>query len=312
MNSSIAKLSRVPLREVWKHEAHDFTTWLRDNIDVLNDALDISLTSAESEQSTGNFSVDLVAEDANGNTVIIENQLEKSNHDHLGKLLTYLTAIEAKKAVWIVASARPEHIKALAWLNESSSADFYLLKAEAVRIGNSAPAPLFTLIVGPSKESREAGKTKKELSERYTVREEFWKRLLEYAKTKTKLHANISPGAYSWVGTSAGKRGLGYNYSVREHDSAVELYIDRGADSQEENKSIFDTLFGNRSHVEQEFAGPLEWQRLEERRACRIRKRLDDGGWKDSEKWPKVYEKTVEAMMRLEKVLKPHIGRLRI
>jgi RecB family endonuclease NucS len=112
--SAIGKIQRVPLREVWRHEAHDFTAWLRDNIDVLNDALNLSLSNAEREQAAGDFSVDLVAEDESENPVVIENQLEKSNHDHLGKLLTYLVAIGARTAIWIVADPRPEHVSAIA------------------------------------------------------------------------------------------------------------------------------------------------------------------------------------------------------
>ena len=144
----IGKIQRLPLREVWKHEARDFTKWLQDNIDILNEVLDLSLSSAESERTAGDFSVDLVAEDESGNPVIIENQLEKSNHDHLGKLITYLVAIGAKTAIWIVANPRPEHVSAITWLNETSAADFYLLKVEAIQIGESQPAPLLTLIVG--------------------------------------------------------------------------------------------------------------------------------------------------------------------
>lgn len=123
----IGKIQRVTLREVWKHEALDFTTWLENNIDVLNDALDLSLTNVEREQTAGTFSVDLVAEDDSGNLAVIENQLAKSDHDHLGKLITYLTSLEAKVGVWIVSEPRPEHVKAVSWLNESSSAAFYLV-----------------------------------------------------------------------------------------------------------------------------------------------------------------------------------------
>jgi RecB family endonuclease NucS len=98
----IGKIERIKLREVWKHEALDFTTWLEDNVDALNDVLDFSLSNAEREQKAGVFSVDLVAEDETGNVVIIENQLEKSNHDHLGKIITYLVAMEAKTAIWSI------------------------------------------------------------------------------------------------------------------------------------------------------------------------------------------------------------------
>ena len=195
----IGKIKRVGLREVWKHEALDFTTWLEENIDVVSDIIDIELSNAEREASAGKFSVDLVAEDSSGNLVIIENQLEKSNHDHLGKVITYLTVLEAKIAIWIVSDPRPEHIRAISWLNESSSASFYLLKIEAIQIAESSPAPLLTLIVGPTEEARDIGEKKKELSERYAIRNNWWTQLLTHAKTRTKLHANISPNNYSWT-----------------------------------------------------------------------------------------------------------------
>ena len=131
---------RIKLRDVWKHEALNFTRWLEENVDVLNDALDLNLVSLEREQSAGEFSkfsVDLVGEDTSGRLVVIENQLEKSDHDHLGKLITYLTSLEAHRAVSIVGDPRPEHVKAISWLNESNSADFYLVKVEAICIGDS-------------------------------------------------------------------------------------------------------------------------------------------------------------------------------
>ena len=309
----IGKIERVPLREVWKREALDFTTWLEDNIDILNENLDINLSNAEREKAAGTFSVDLVAEDDKGNPVVIENQLEKSNHDHLGKLITYLTAIGAKTAIWIVADPRPEHINAISWLNESSSASFYLIKVEAVRIGGSEPAPLLTLIVGPSEEAIGVGKTKKEMAERYAIRKKFWTQLLDHAKTKTKLHANISPGEHNWIGTGTGVRGLGLNYTVTKHTSVVELYIDLGKDKEEENKAVFDQLAAKKEGIEQAFGDKLEWQQLEGKRACRIRKQFTLGGYRDDEeKWPQIHEAMVDAMIRLEKALKPYIKAIKI
>lgn len=307
----IGKLQRVPLREVWKHEALDFTKWLQDNIDVLSEVIDLNLSNPESEQSAGAFSVDLVAEDESGNPVIIENQLGKSDHDHLGKILTYLVAMAAKTAIWIVADPRPEHVSTITWLNESSSANFYLLKLEAIRIGTSEPAPLLTVIVGPSEEGKGVGKTKQEIAERYTIREHFWEQLLVLAKQKTKLHANISPTQHNWLGTSSGKQGLGFNYALRKNEAQVELYIDRGKERDKENKAIFDNLFKYKEEIEKAFGEHLEWERLEGKRACRIRKRITIGGYRDEEhKWPKIHEAMVDAMMRLEKSLRPYINKL--
>jgi len=309
----IEKLQRINLREVWKHEAYDFTQWLEENIDVLNDVLDLDLSNAEREKAAGTFSVDLVAEDDMGKTVVIENQLEKSNHDHLGKLITYLTAIGAKVAIWIVADPRPEHVGAISWLNESSSASFYLLKVEAIKIGDSSPAPLLTLIVGPSEEGREVGKTKKEFAERHILRQQFWKGLLERAKPRTKLHAGISPSQYNWIGTGAGKGGLGYNYALTQHASTVELYIDRGKDSKEENEAIFDALKDHQEEIERSFGDALEWERLETKRACRIVKRFSLGGYREEEeKWPEIQDRMIDAMVRLESSLGSHIAELQV
>lgn len=307
----IGKLQRVSLRDVWKHEALDFTKWLQDNIDVLNEVIDLNLSNPESEQSAGAFSVDLVAEDESGNPVIIENQLEKSNHDHLGKILTYLVAMAAKTAIWIVADPRPEHVSTITWLNESSSASFYLLKIEAIKIGDSHPAPLLTVIVGPSEEGKGVGKTKQEIAERYIIREKFWTQLLDYSKQKTKLHSNISPTQHNWLGTSAGKQGLGFNYALRKNEAQVELYIDRGKERNEENKAIFEKLFSHKEEVEKVFGESLDWERLEGKRACRIRKRITSGGYRDDEeKWPQIHEAMVDTMIRLEKSLKPYISKL--
>lgn len=308
----VGKIKRVPLREIWKHEAFDFTTWLQDNIDVLNDIIDLPLSSAEREQSAGRFSVDLVAEDEGGNPVIIENQLEKSNHDHLGKIITYLTAIEAKNAIWIVADPRPEHVGAITWLNESSSANFYLLKIEGICIGNSEPAPLLTLIVGPSEESREVGVKKKEIAERYNIRHKFWKDLLEKAKEKTRLHAQISPSRESWISTGAGKSGLLLNYSITKHDGKVELYIDRGKDSESENKAIYEELYTHKDEIEKEFGEPLSWERLDTKRASRISKRIVVGGYRDEDRWTAIQDAMIDAMIKLGRALKPFIIKLKI
>ena len=148
------------IREIWPHET-DFTKWLGENIDVLNNAINLSLSIVEREQTVGDLKIDLVAKDESGNLVIIENQLEKSDHNHLGQAIAYLVAKEAKTAIWIVTDARPEHIAAISWLNESFSASFYLIKIEdSVPIRNSLPEPLLTVIVDPSGVRRKANEKK--------------------------------------------------------------------------------------------------------------------------------------------------------
>ena len=306
----IGKLQRVSLREVWKHEARDFTQWLQENIDVLNSALGLNLVNVDREQAAGSFSIDLVAEDEGGGTVIIENQLEKSNHDHLGKLITYLTAMSARAAIWIVSEPRPEHVAAIAWLNESMSADFYMVKVEAVRIGSSPAAPLLTVIVGPSQETKTVGSSKKELAERYDIRRKWWETLV--SRPEAKLHAHISPGIYSWIGTSSGIRGLNLNYAVTQDECSAGLYIDRGKDSEAENYSIFDQLIAHRSQIDKAAKQKLIWDRMDGRRACRIYIFFEGGYKSPEENWDAIQIKLVAAMNSLEAAIRPYLKQIKV
>ncbi len=155
-------------------------------------------------------------------------------------------------------------------------------------------------------------KGRNERAERYSIRKRFWKSLLDHARGRTSLHAHISPGEYHWISTGSGMRGLVFNYVVTQHEAAAELYIDRGTDSDAENKVIFDTLAKDRAAIEVAFEGELEWQRLEERRACRIRKTITLGGYRDDEQqWPAIQDAMIDAMIRLHRALEPCIARLR-
>ena len=222
MENKISKLKKVPLRMLWKKEDRNFTRWLEKNIDFLNDVLDFDISIERREKSVGPFNVDLYGEDNFGNKVIVENQLEKTDHEHLGKVITYLTNLDANIAVWISKNPSQQHIKAVDWLNEVSPDNiaFYLVKVEAIQIeGQSAYAPLFTVIKEPSKEARQIGLEKKEYAERHVLRKEFWTNLLEKANSKTKLFSAISPNIYHWVGTGAGKSGISYNFILTNKKS---------------------------------------------------------------------------------------------
>lgn len=306
----IGKLEKVSLREIWKDEAREFLPWLEENIEYLNDALDISLSVIEREKSVGTFAADILAEDRDGNKVIIECQLEKTDHDHLGKVLTYLTNLEAKTAIWICSNPRPEHVKAVTWLNEVTPADvsFYLVKIEAVRIGESPPAPLFSVICAPSVEAKEIGEEKKKFAETHKKRLEFWKRLLEKAKKKTELHANVSPSTRDYI--SARKSGFAYSYVITMNEVRVELNIDRG--DEKINKQIFDAFLSKRDEIESQFGESLDWDYVEGRHSCHIKWKCKEGGLKDEDKWEYLQDKMIDAMMRLEKAFKNHIRKLTI
>jgi hypothetical protein len=165
--TEIGQLEPVDLIELWPREYPDFSIWLAANIGYLSEALDIKLSVVHDPNLGGAvyrdpFYIDIVATDDDGNTVVIENQFGLTNHIHLGQIITYLTILDAKRAIWVVERTRPEHKKAINWLNEVTPKDtkFYLITLKAHQIGDSPPALAFDVESGPSEEAKAWGKRK--------------------------------------------------------------------------------------------------------------------------------------------------------
>jgi hypothetical protein len=157
------------------------------------------------------------------------------------------------------------------------------------------------------REKEQVGRKKR--AERYDVRLKFWEGLVALARSRQTRHANIKPGSYHWLGASSGIRGLGFNYVIVQEYGITELYIDRGEVS--ENKRIFDQLHGRREEIETNFGGALSWERLETKRACRIKHVIERGGYRSPEsEWPAIQSEMVETMVKLENSLKPALDAL--
>ena len=309
--NKIQRITRVPVRELWPTEDRDFTVWLADNIDILKETLHLELHNVEREKSTGNFYVDLLAEDASGNLVVIENQFENSDHNHLGKLITYFTSFDARAAIWIVEFPRQEHIKAVSWLNEATEYDFYLVKLEGIKIGESAPAPLFTQIVGPSLEAKQAGKVKKNRTENHKERLSFWKALIEQAKATGSPFGTKSPTEHVFIGTSTGLSGVRYVIWLNQTTMRVEVGIDTGIG--ETNSKIFEALFSKKAEIEKAFGGALIWDEKPNSRACGIHHVVESGGYKSpGDKWLDIHTEALNVADSLKKATKGIIGKIKI
>lgn len=303
----IGRIQRVPLREAWRHEARDFSAWLCDNIDVLSDAIGLQLTEPQRERAAGTFSVDLSGEDANGEAFIIENQLERSDHDHLGKLLTYAAAFNAKTAIWIVADPRPEHAAAVAWLNQSGTASFYLLRAEAIRIDDSRPALHLTRIIGPSAEMKAVGERKRDTEVQHNAVRMFWQSLLDAAQAVLPTHRNCSAGDGNWVSASAGCRGMNLVYWIRKDSwtAGLEIYDE----STSWNKAAFDAMIRHKQAIESAAGFSLDWERRDERRGSQITLSGTNGGYRSPlEDWAAIQDSMINAMSRISKSLAPYFG----
>lgn len=177
------RLIDLPLREAWKHEAHEFTPWLAENIDHLSEAIGMQLELTGTEVAVETFSADILARNMQDDSVVlIENQLETTDHTHLGQIMTYLAGLEAQTVVWIAPAFREPHLSAIRWLNEHTADgfSFFAIKARVVRIGNSPFAPIFEVVGKPDDWSRKLMKkaegAKSALS---AARYDFWQLYLD-------------------------------------------------------------------------------------------------------------------------------------
>lgn len=157
------------------------------------------------------------------------------------------------------------------------------------------------------REKEQVGRKKR--AERYDVRLKFWEGLVAIARSRNTRHANIKPGSHSWLGARSGIRGLGLNYVIVQEYGVAELYIDRG--DATENKRIFDQLHARKDEIEKAFGGTLSWERLDTKRACRIKHAIERGGYRSPEsQWPEIQMEMVETMTKLEAALKTGLASL--
>ena len=197
MKYNLDKLKKVDLRDVWPHEALDFTKWLSEepNLAILSSAVGIELELIETESSVGSFNVDIYAQEAGtGRKVIIENQLEDTNHDHLGTVITYAAGKGAEIVIWVVARARDEHRQAIEWLNQHTDSDFgfFLVEIELWSIGDSLPAPRFNVVEQPN-EWTKAIKLSEGLSETERVKLSYWTKYREVAQATPEFLRVFNP-----------------------------------------------------------------------------------------------------------------------
>jgi len=307
----VGKLEPVQLREVWAHEASDFTSWLFENIERLNEQLGLELTAIEKEKSVGSFNVDILCEDSFGRQVIIENQLEKTDHDHLGKLLTYLSNLDAKIGIWISSQPRPEHVAAIEYLNKIVPEDtkFYLLRLQAFKIGDSESAPLFTIEAGPSEQLSAVGDIKKETAHRDKSQYIFFEQLLNKCNLQCNLFSSVSPQGYqNWISAGAGRAGLLWHFVIMKKTSKVELFLN--ASNGETNRRRFEFLSDRKKEIEDEFGEPLVWNFREGRKQHYIQSYTEIGGFAEENKWTEIQDDLIRRLIRLEKALRKHLNEL--
>lgn len=257
----LGKIQVVSLRSIWKNEAQEFTPWLADNIDELGEALGIELEYEDCEVSVGPYSADILAKDAGtGKYVVIENQLEKTNHDHLGKCITYSAVLDASAVIWIASDFTEEHKKALDWLNDHTSEEiaFYGVKLELIKINDSPPAVQFNILCTPNEVVRQATKSKEsgELSNTKKLQLEFWNHFREALLKTGKIRSLQTPRPQYWFDIALGKSGIHLSniFSTNQKRIGVRVYI-----QGKETESWFPYFEEKKTEIEQEIGEKLEW-----------------------------------------------------
>lgn len=290
-SNNLGKLKKVELREGWKHEASNFTQWLaqEENLALLGGEIGFDIKLLQTEAAVGSFNVDILAEEeSTGRKIIIENQLEITNHDHLGKIITYASGYDAQIVVWVVKEAREEHRQAIDWLNEHTdeNIEFYLAQIELWQIENSPYAPKFEIVSKPNNWTKAVRSSTdvSELTDTKVKQLEFWTQLKEYAKKRqTKLHLQKSrPQHWTVISIGNSDAHIALTANSREGSFGAELYIP-------DNKGLYQKLCNHKDEIEADLGEKPEWMELPAKKASRVRV-LMSGSFDDANKWENSFE----------------------
>jgi hypothetical protein len=319
-SSCLGRLKRVELREAWMSESNDFTPWLaqEENLKLLGETIGIELELESQEKEVGPFRADILCKDtATDAWVLIENQLERTDHTHLGQLLTYAAGLNAVTIVWIAQRFTEEHRATLDWLNERTddSINLFGLEIELWQIGNSEIAPKFNIISQPNDWSRTIQKAagSAELTSHKQIQLKFWTAFKQYMEEKNSFVRCQKPLPQHWTNHAIGRSGVHLSsiISLTSSDAnskgpeiRAELYLN-GANSKQE----FSMLEKSRSDIEKELGFPLTWHNPDNKAACRIFTRKSEDFLNETI-WPRQFEWLQQHLEIMHKVFSPLVKKL--
>lgn len=305
--NELARLKQVELTKVWPNEASDFTPWLADHLGSLGAALGMDLELRTREAPVGSFSLDILAHDVGRDrVVVIENQLKQTDHDHLGKALTYAAGYDASAVVWIAKQIREEHRQALDWLNRHTDSEiaFYGVVVELLQIDDSRPAFNFKLLAFPNEFRKSRIPQSGGTSERGETYRAFFQDVIDRLREDYQFTGARIGQAQSWYAFASGHSGITYNGSFAQGGRVrTEVYIHGG--TQEENKALFDRLEGSKREIESSFGEPIEWERLDDRRSSRAAVYRSGSIDDDSDTLIEIRKWMIDRLMKFKAVVGP-------
>jgi len=306
---SLGRLEKVDLRTYWQREDTDFTPWLGEdeNIALLGDTIEMDLEVQEQEASVGPFRADILCRNTADNSfVLIENQLERTDHTHLGQLLTYAAGLDAVTLVWVVERFTEEHRAALDWLNRITDEGFHFfgIEVELWRIGESVAAPKFSLIAKPndwSKTVREAATAPAQITELGRVKMEFWAVFGAFLAKKYSSFRSPKAKDYSWQSWGLGRTHFQLCAAVNARDKRNDVYLNLSGPDAEAHYQL---LMAEREEIEKSLGFPLEWEKGAKERKLIIRR---PGDTTDRSNWPEQHQWLHDTMLAFQRVFKPLI-----
>jgi Domain of unknown function (DUF4268) len=294
----------MALKDLWSGEATHFTPWLAKNLEVLGSKLGMDLELESTEVAAGDFSADIVARDLSTNKlVVIENQYGGTDHKHLGQIITYASVLGAGAVVWIAETIRPEHKSAMDFLNQNlrESLSLYAVQASAIRIDQSKPAFILTVVSMPSEASlvSEISPAPSETKEKYRT---YFQSLIDELREVHRFTNARTGQPQNWY-TFASENSKVFKYSTSFAQGGrvrVELYIDCGDKAR--NEQLFDCLLQSRKDITDALGVDLSWERLDTRRACRIAAYRDGDIDADSETLSEIKIWTIQNLLKFKEI----------
>lgn len=270
-------LEKIDLRTGWKTEDTEFTPWLaqEENIKLLGNAINIELEVEQQEQNVGIFRADILCKNTADNTwVVIENQIERTDHKHLGQLITYASGLSAVTIVWIAAKFTDEHRAALDWLNECTdeNLNFFGIEIELWRIGDSAIAPKFNVVCKPNDWTRTVAKEAKKiesgtLTETKQLQYEFWSKLQEYMLENSKTVKARKPSPQHWMDFAVGKTGFRMSAIMNSETHKLAIWFTTYGDDAKPN---FHALHDLKNEIEERVGFDFEWREMPDKLSSNI------------------------------------------
>ena len=314
MNTALGRLEKVDLRDVWTDEARDFTPWLAQagNLSALAEAIGIDLELEGTEQNVGPFNADILCKDTlDDQWVLIENQLERTDHTHLGQLLTYAAGLDAVTIVWITCRFREEHRAALDWLNGNTETGihFFGIEIELWRIGDSPPAPKFNLVSKPNDWSKTVSRSAEsgDLTDTQQLKLEYWTSLAAHIEEQATRLQVRSPAPRNYMDFAVGRSGcnLAANINTQVPYVRVLLWIS----GRPESEAIFHLLREERDQIEDEVGTSLTWLPRPNKKSFVVEYRWDDDPT-DRDAWPDQRERMADLLDAFHRTFAPRLKRL--